>query len=369
MTVTVPGESVRTERVAATLGIALGVMFTVCFVTGLLSHLIQDPPSWFVWPTRPAGMYRFTQGLHIATGIAAIPILLAKLWIVLPKLFAWPPFESLAHALERISLLPLVGGGLFMLSSGVANIAQWYPWPFAFRSAHFAVAWITIGGLVVHIGAKATTTRASFRTSAPPAVAVGDRRAFLGGVFATSALVTVFSVGQTIRPLAGLSFLAPRRPDVGPQGFPVNRSAIVAGVTRTARDPDYRLVVNGAVRRPLRLSLEDLRALPQHSAVLPIACVEGWSSSQRWTGIAVRDLLRMAGAADGAEVTVHSLQQRRSYATSELNHLHASDPDTLLALEVNDEPLHLDHGYPLRLIGPNRPGVMQTKWVARLEVR
>ena len=77
----------------------------------------------------------------------------------------------------------------------------------------------------------------------------------------------------------------------------------------------------------------------------------------------------MAGAADGAEVTVHSLQQRRSYATSELNHLHASDPDTLLALEVNDEPLHLDHGYPLRLIGPNRPGVMQTKWVARLEVR
>jgi DMSO/TMAO reductase YedYZ molybdopterin-dependent catalytic subunit len=47
----------------------------------------------------------------------------------------------------------------------------------------------------------------------------------------------------------------------------------------------------------------------------------------------------------------------------------ARDPDTLLATHVNGEPLHLDHGYPLRLIGPDRPGVMQTKWVTRLVVR
>lgn len=364
-----PGSSVRTERAAATLGVALGAMFAICFITGLLSHLIQDPPSWFTWPARPAGTYRVTQGLHVATGIASIPILLAKLWIVLPKLFAWPPFESVAHAAERISLLPLVGGGLFMLSSGVANIAQWYPWPFAFRSAHFAVAWITIGGLVVHIGAKWAVTRDTLRRSERVWAGGTDRRAFLGSVIATSALLTVFSVGQTVRPLAGLSFLAPRRPDDGPQGFPVNRSAVVAGVTRTARDPDYRLVVDGAVQRPLELTLDALRALPQRSAELPIACVEGWSSSQRWTGIPVRDLLDLAGARDGAEVTVHSLQARRSYRTSELNHLHAHDPDTLLALEVNGQTLHIDHGYPLRLIGPNRPGVMQTKWVTRLEVR
>jgi DMSO/TMAO reductase YedYZ molybdopterin-dependent catalytic subunit len=45
------------------------------------------------------------------------------------------------------------------------------------------------------------------------------------------------------------------------------------------------------------------------------------------------------------------------------------DPDTLLALQVNGEPLHLDHGFPCRLIAPNRPGTMQTKWVARLTIR
>jgi len=52
-----------------------------------------------------------------------------------------------------------------------------------------------------------------------------------------------------------------------------------------------------------------------------------------------------------------------------VNHRQAHDPDTLLALHVNGEELALDHGYPLRLIGPNRPGVMQTKWVTKLIVR
>jgi DMSO/TMAO reductase YedYZ molybdopterin-dependent catalytic subunit len=117
------------------------------------------------------------------------------------------------------------------------------------------------------------------------------------------------------------------------------------------------------------LSLDDLRALPQHEATLPIACVEGWSASARWRGVRVRDLLDMAGAAPDATARVISLQARSRYRTSDLHAGQIDDPDTLLALEVNGEPLHLDHGYPVRLIGPNRPGVQQTKWVTRVVVR
>jgi DMSO/TMAO reductase YedYZ molybdopterin-dependent catalytic subunit len=195
-----------------------------------------------------------------------------------------------------------------------------------------------------------------------------DRRRFLAAVFGTSALLTLFTVGQTFSPLRKLALLAPRRPDVGPQGFPVNRTARTAGVVESSQSPDYQLTVTGRVREDLAFDLEQLRAMPQHSAVLPIACVEGWSSTQRWTGIRVRDLLEAAGAAPDAEVRVESLQQRRSYRTSNLNPWQAHDPDTLLALLVNGEPLAPDHGYPLRLIGPNRPGVMQTKWVTRVVV-
>ncbi len=364
----------HSARIATILGVALGVTFTTCFVTGLLSHLIQDPPSWFAWPSRPAGLYRVTQGVHVATGLASIPLLLAKLWSVFPKLFAWPPFRGFASVLERLMLVPLVGGALFMLFTGLANINLWYPWPFNFRRAHYWVAWITIGALVVHIGAKWATSRDELRRADPGTTPAGqaeqlDRRRFLAATFGISGLVTLFTIGQTVRPLSRLALLAPRRPDVGPQGFPVNRTAATARVVSSATSEDFRLVVDGNVRRTLRLDLGELTAMPQHEATLPIACVEGWSSSQRWGGVRVRDLLEQAGAPAGAEVTVHSLQARRSYRTSELNESQAADVDTLLALRVNGEVLHLDHGFPLRLIGPNRPGVMQTKWVTRLEVR
>jgi DMSO/TMAO reductase YedYZ molybdopterin-dependent catalytic subunit len=178
----------------------------------------------------------------------------------------------------------------------------------------------------------------------------------------------VLTVGQTLWPLRTLALLAPRRPDTGPQGFPVNRSAVAAGVVRAAQSPAYRLVVEGDVPRPLELSVDDLRALPQRTATLPIACVEGWSASRTWRGVAVRELLHRAGASTDARVRVHSLQTRLAYASSDLDPDQAHDRDTLLALEVDGQPLHLDHGYPVRLIGPNRPGVMQTKWVTRLVV-
>jgi DMSO/TMAO reductase YedYZ molybdopterin-dependent catalytic subunit len=365
----------RSERMASILGLALGVTFTTCFVTGLYSHLLQDPPPWFTAPARPAGLYRVTQGVHVTTGLASIPLVFAKLWSVFPKLFRWPPFDGFTHAVERIALVPLVGGALFELLTGVANINLWYPWPFNFRTAHYWVAWVTMGALVVHVAAKWSTTRRSLvarvteQLDQPADAGSPDRRAFLTTVFGASGLLVLLTVGQTVRPLQKLALLAPRRPDSGPQGFPVNRTAAAAGVVHTAHDPNYRLVVEGRVTRPLRLSLDDLRGLPQHDAVLPIACVDGWSASKRWSGVSVRDLLRMAGARDDATVTVHSLQRRRSYRVSDLDVVQAHDRDTLLALRVDGETLHLDHGYPLRLIGPNRPGVLQTKWVTRLVVR
>ena len=116
------------------------------------------------------------------------------------------------------------------------------------------------------------------------------------------------------------------------------------------------------------VSLEELRRWPQYTAELPIACVEGWSQSAQWSGVRVRDLLEMAGAAPDATVRVESFQNGGLYRKSELNESHAHDPDTLLALELHGETLHVDHGFPARLIGPNRPGVMQTKWVRELVV-
>jgi hypothetical protein len=249
------------ERTAAWFGVALGVAFTTCFATGVWSHLQQDPPSWFDPIARPAGLYRFTQGLHVATGIASIPLLLAKLWTVYPKLLRRPVVTGVASALERLTLVPLVGGAIFLLFTGVANINLWYPWPFNFRTSHYWVAWITIGALIVHVGAKFAPTRTALsRPDVSPAPAPGpepapagspNRRQFLGLVAGASAGLTLVTVGQTVWPLRTFALLAPRRRVSGPQGFPVNRSAEAAGVVDAARYPAYRLVVDGDFRRPL----------------------------------------------------------------------------------------------------------------------
>jgi DMSO/TMAO reductase YedYZ molybdopterin-dependent catalytic subunit len=366
------GSPLRSQRLTSMLGLALAVAFGVCFATGLLSHLIQHPPGWFWWPSRPVGLYRVTQGVHVATGLASVPLLGAKLWSVYPRLFTWPPVRSPAHAAERGGVAILVAGALFQVISGVLNTSRWYaPMPFFFTTAHYWVAWLAIGALLAHVGVQLPVVRRALsRPPAPePRDAVLSRRGLLTGVGAAAGLITLTTVGQTVRPLSGIALLAPRRPTIGSQGLPVNKSASGAGVLALAGNPGYRLLVAGP-RQTASLALADLDALPQHTADLPIACVEGWSASATWSGVRLRDLAEMAGVdPEHASVVVESLQPAGRYRESVVAPPHTRDLLTLLALRVNGEPLHPDHGYPLRLIAPNRPGVLQTKWVGRITVR
>jgi hypothetical protein len=76
------GSPAQHPRATAVLGIALGAAFAVCFVTGLLSDLVQEPRAWLTWPARPRDLYRWTQGAHLVSGVVAIPLLLAKLFTV-----------------------------------------------------------------------------------------------------------------------------------------------------------------------------------------------------------------------------------------------------------------------------------------------
>jgi len=146
----------RTTRVTVVLGRVLGAGFLVCFLTGLYSHFLQNPMPWMAFPTWPTNLYRITQGLHVATGVACIPLLLAKLWTVYPKLFAFPPFTSLLELLERLSIAVLVSSALVQLVMGLLNTYQWYPWGpyFAFRDVHYALAWVIIGSVALHVAVQ-----------------------------------------------------------------------------------------------------------------------------------------------------------------------------------------------------------------------
>src|SRR5699024_1194705 len=92
------------------------------------------------------------------------PLVLAKLWSVLPKLFVWPPVRSIMHLLERLTLIMLVGGIVFELATGVLNIQYDYVFGFSFYTAHYFVAWAFIAGFIAHIIIKVPTEIASLRT-------------------------------------------------------------------------------------------------------------------------------------------------------------------------------------------------------------
>ena len=208
-------------------------------------------------------------------------------------------------------------------------------------------------------------TELAERERRDPSTRLG-RRTFLGGIGLAAVAATALTAGQSFSPLNPINVFGPRNGS-GAQGLPVNKTAASAEVEQTASNPSWQLQVTSGARRTF-LSRTELLTLPQTDVELPIACVEGWSRSARWTGVRVRDLLAVVGAGAGVAVRVRSLQQRGAYIVTELGPEFASHPKTLLALALNSETLNLDHGFPARIIAPSRPGVLQTKWVSQLEV-
>jgi DMSO/TMAO reductase YedYZ molybdopterin-dependent catalytic subunit len=363
---------------AAWLGYALGWSFLVCFITGLVSHFAQHPTSWFDLPAHPTWLYRVNQGVHVATGIASIPLLLAKLWTIYPHFWEWPPVRSIANAIERISLLGLVGGAVFELLTGVANIFHWYFFSFFFTTTHYFTAWVLMGSLLIHIGTKITMARDALKhperyehkhPARPVATSESafSRRGFLGGAVATSAAITLVTVGESFSPLGSIDLLAPRKPGVGEQHLPVNQTAREAGVTTTILAASYVLEIHRGMTMKA-MSMVDIADMPQHTVRLPITCVEGWSADGTWKGVRLRDILDSIGAPHHAHVRIESLEKGGLYRSSIVNPSHARDPLTLLATHLNGKVLDPDHGYPLRLIAPDRPGVLQTKWISQVVV-
>jgi DMSO/TMAO reductase YedYZ molybdopterin-dependent catalytic subunit len=400
----------RGPWLTSVLGSVLLVALPVVIVTGLLSYIAYGPQfgqaipgnvGWlklptFDWPAGPSWLYRLNQGLHVGLGLVVIPIVLAKLWSVIPRLFAWPPARSIAQVLERISLLMLVGGILFEIVTGVLNIQYDYIFGFSFYTAHYYGAWVFIAGFVIHItikiprmwaGLRSMSLREVLRTkradtraqpcesdglaAANPKPATLSRRGALGLVGGGALFVAVITAGQTIGGVSRYAaVLLPRgrtRGD-GPNDFQVNKTAVSAGITDEMTGERWRLTLTGGPA-PIALDHAALRAMPQHSARLPIACVEGWSTTETWTGVALRDLARLAGVAAPRSAFVSSFQPQPGFTRATLQANQVMHPDALLALQVNGEDLSPDHGFPARIIVPALPGVHNTKWVAAIDFR
>lgn len=125
----------------------------------------------------------------------------------------------------------------------------------------------------------------------------------------------------------------------------------------------WRLEIDGAVARPLRLSLDELAPLARVTQAALLDCTGGWYTTQEWSGVSLATLLELAGVRDEARsITIESATgYARRFDLDEAGKL-------LLATHVAGRTLDPGHGFPLRLVAPDRRGFEWVKWVARIEV-
>jgi thiosulfate reductase cytochrome b subunit len=139
---------------------------------------------------------------------------------------------------------------------------------------------------------------------------------------------------------------------------------------------DYRLKIYGLVDNPLELSLAELRALRKKTQITLHHCIQGWSGIAEWGGLAVKDLIDLVRPRPNATAVVfYSFGEGLDFNTGladgqyydSLSIDNALNPQTLLAYEMNYEPLNHQHGAPLRLRVENQLGFKMVKWIQAVE--
>ncbi|MGN6237900.1 molybdopterin-binding protein [Dyella sp.] len=134
---------------------------------------------------------------------------------------------------------------------------------------------------------------------------------------------------------------------------------------------DYRLQVGGLVDRPLSFSIDDLKQIEQVAQITRHDCVEGWSAIGKWHGVRLSHVLDKVGVKPNARYVVFhcydEMDPGEPYYES-VDIPEARHPQTLLAWGLNNQPLPIKNGAPLRLRVSRQLGYKQAKYIARIEL-
>ncbi len=129
-------------------------------------------------------------------------------------------------------------------------------------------------------------------------------------------------------------------------------------------DPNqYRLTVDGEVKFPIELKLTALKQIPSTSIIMQHVCVEGWAAIVQWGGLRLRDLAKMVQPQDRVRYVLFGSADNYTESWDLASALH---PQTLLAYQMNGQPLPVNNGAPLRLASPIKLGYKQSKWVTKV---
>jgi DMSO/TMAO reductase YedYZ molybdopterin-dependent catalytic subunit/thiosulfate reductase cytochrome b subunit len=361
------------------------------FATGWWRTMV--PTSWSIFPdsVRDVGYYLM---FKIPPKIPGMPFDHVQMLSYFVVVFILAPFQVLSGA---------------AMSPSIAGRFPWYTRLFGgrqrARSLHFLGMCAFVVFIVVHTAMVIINDLPNLWTvmvlghveSAPyhgqtEALIIG----FLGlfGVVVVSVVATWFSrryprrtqrlLGIMVNPFEGAlsRVLASRQryrwSDISPyfrvNGYPPpsdDYAELVAGDFA-----DYRLEVGGLVERPMALSLDELRALGEESYIAKHNCIQGWSAIAQWGGVPLANLMAAVGVQPEArhvafyafdDKAVTEGEGRSGYFYGTIPMYLADKPQTILAMEMNGEPLPIEHGAPVRLRIESQLGFKMVKWIRAIE--
>jgi len=368
--------------------ILTGLVYVVMvFVTGYWHYLI--PTHWSLVPDsiRSIGTY---------------------LQFELPAKIPGEPFEpaqKLAYFVVIFVMAPLqIASGAAMSPSVLARF-PWYGKLFGgkqgARSVHFILMCAFAAFIVVHVAMVIIHGVPKEFAAIVLGDPGGNRRLAVGiglaGLFAILIVHVVISwfslryrrhtqklLGFMVNPFEGAisrTFTSKQhfgRADISPyfrvNGYPPPGD----DYQRLAEDDfrDYRLSVGGLVEKPMSLSLEQLRALGEQSQITKHNCIQGWTAVAEWGGVPLQRLMAEVHPSPEARHVVFYAMDDKGLTEGEGRYgffygtipIHlASNPQTILALEMNGAPLPVEHGAPVRVRLETQLGFKMVKWVTGIE--
>jgi len=135
------------------------------------------------------------------------------------------------------------------------------------------------------------------------------------------------------------------------------------GETPRLNPTTFRLVIDGEVNNPIRISMAEIQQMPLTSMVIRHVCVEGWAAIVQWSGVRLQDLVRLVQPKNSARYVYFESADGYLESWDLASALH---PQTLMAYQKNGQPLPAENGAPLRLASPIKLGYKQSKWVTRI---